>query len=236
MTSFPTRISFPQFDENLREAFQRETELFMNSQVREDRGLTDMLTADYTFVNERLARHYGIPGVYGPQFRRVAVTDPRRQGLLGHGSILTVTSYPNRTSPVLRGKWLLENLLGTPPPPPPADIPPLRENTAGTAQVSVRERLAAHRQNPACASCHARMDPLGFALEQFDAIGGWRETELPSSVVGDAEPPGGIRPQPRIDAQRHDAGRHERSRVRRGCAPSCCRAATSSPRPWSRSC
>jgi hypothetical protein len=196
----PDSDLFPQFDENLREAFQRETELFMHSQVQEDRGLTDMLTADYTYANERLARHYGLTGVYGPQFRRVAVADPMRQGLLGHGSILTVTSYPNRTSPVLRGKWLLENLLGTPPPPPPANIPPLRENTAGTVQVSVRERLAAHRQNPACASCHARMDPLGFALEQFDAIGGWRETELPSSVVGDAEPPGGVRPQPRIDA------------------------------------
>ena len=165
---------FPEFDENLRVAFQRETELFMESMLREDRKLTDLLDADYTFVNERLARHYGIPDVYGNQFQRVATLPGQRGGLLGHGSILTVTSYPNRTSPVLRGKWLLENFFGSPPPAPPADIPALAETSATRTPVSVRARLEAHRRNPACAVCHDRMDPLGFALEHYDAIGAWR--------------------------------------------------------------
>jgi hypothetical protein len=166
---------FPDFDDNLREAFQRETELFLGSQLRGDRSLLDLLTANYTFLNERLARHYSIPNVYGERFRRVTVDGGQRGGLLGHGSILTVTSYANRTSPVLRGKWVLDNLLGTPPPPPPADVPPLVERSADGRPRSVRERVEQHRKNPACASCHMRMDPLGFALENFDAIGTWRD-------------------------------------------------------------
>ncbi len=168
---------FVDFDDNLREAFQRETELFFDSQLREDRSVVDLLRANYTFVNERLARHYGIPNVYGSHFRRVTFADDRRAGLLGQGSILTVTSYAHRTSPVVRGKWLLENLLGAPPPPPPANVPALKENGEGGKPTSVRERLEAHRKNPVCASCHARMDPLGFALENFDAIGRWRTVD-----------------------------------------------------------
>ena len=173
----PDPQTFPEFDDNLRDAFQRETELFLVSQLREDRSVLELLEADYTFLNERLARHYGVPGIYGSHFRRVQLTDDARRGLLGQGSILTVTSYANRTSPVLRGKWLLDNLLGAPPPPPPADIPALKEiGEDGVPPSSVRERLELHRRNPVCASCHAQMDPLGFALENFDAIGKWRET------------------------------------------------------------
>jgi mono/diheme cytochrome c family protein len=168
---------FVDFDDNLREAFQRETELFLESQLRDDRSVIDLLRANYTFVNERLARHYGMPGIYGSHFRRVDLPDDRRAGLLGHGSILTVTSYAHRTSPVVRGKWLLENLLGAPPPPPPANVPALKENNEGGTPASVRERLEEHRKNPVCASCHARMDPLGFALENFDAIGRWRAVD-----------------------------------------------------------
>ncbi len=173
--SAPDATVFPEFDTNLRDAFQRETELFVSSQIHEDRSVVDLLTANYTFVNERLARHYGMPNVYGSHFRRVQVTDDARRGLLGQGSILTVTSYSTRTSPVKRGAWLLENLLGTPPPPPPPNVPLLKENgEGGVAPTSVRERLEQHRKNPACASCHARMDPLGFALENFDGVGKWR--------------------------------------------------------------
>jgi hypothetical protein len=135
--------------------------------------VVDLCTANYTFFNERLARHYGIPNVYGSHFRRVIVRDEQRSGLLGQGSILTVTAYPNRTSPVLRGKWLLDNILGSPPPPPPPDVPTLPDS-ADIAKLSMRERMEEHRKNPVCASCHARMDPLGFALENFDAIGRWR--------------------------------------------------------------
>ncbi len=177
---------FPGFDENLREAFQRETELFVESQLRADRSITELLTADYTFLNERLARHYGIPGVHGNRFRRVGLTDPHRRGLLGHGSVLAVTSYGNRTSPVLRAKWVLENLLGTPPPPPPADVPGLPDSGARGEPRTVRERLAQHRRNPVCASCHAPMDPLGFALENFDAVGEWRthDAGLPVDASG----------------------------------------------------
>ena len=166
---------FPDFDENLREAFQRETELFIDSQVRDDRSVPELLTADYTFLNERLARHYGIPGVHGTRFRRVTLAEGQRGGLLGHGSLLTVTSYPNRTSPVLRGKWLLENILGTPPPPPPPDVPALKDKGENGRPQSVRERLEDHRRNPTCAACHAQMDPLGFALDHFDAVGKWRD-------------------------------------------------------------
>jgi mono/diheme cytochrome c family protein len=162
---------FPEFDENLREAFRRETELFIGSQIDGDRAIPELLTADYTFLNERLARHYGVPGVSGSRFRRVTIAGSQRSGLLGHGSVLTITSYPNRTSPVLRGKWLLENILGTPPPPPPPDVPALSDKGEDGRRQSVRERLEAHRRNPACATCHAQMDPLGFALERFDAVG-----------------------------------------------------------------
>ncbi len=167
---------FPDFDDNLKEAFARETELFFESQFREDRSVLDLLRADYTFVNSRLAALYGIPNVYGSHFRRVTLADERRYGVLGQGSILTVTSYPDRTSPVLRGKWVLENLLGAPPPPPPPNVPALQANS-NAKPTTVRQRLEQHRANPTCASCHARMDPLGFALENFDPIGRWREAD-----------------------------------------------------------
>ena len=166
---------YPEFDEDLREAFRRETELFVESNIREDRSLLELLSANYTFVNERLARHYGIRGVYGDRFRRVTLDpDHPRGGLLGHGGLLMVTSYPNRTSPVVRGKWLLETILGAPPPEPPPNVPGLPDRGEGGEPASVRERLERHRANPACAGCHAPMDPLGFALENFDAIGSWR--------------------------------------------------------------
>ena len=169
----PDVDAYPEFDENLREAFRQETRLFVDGQLREDRGVGELLTANYTYVNERLARHYRIPNVYGSHFRRVTFADGRRGGLLGHGSILTVTSYPNRTSPVLRGRWLLENLLGSPPPPPPPDVPLLQEGVSDRPR-SIREQMEAHRKNPSCAVCHVRMDPLGFSLENFDALGKWR--------------------------------------------------------------
>ena len=172
----PTPELFPEWDDNLREAFRRETELFVASQIRENRSVLDLVRADYTFANERLARHYGIPNVYGSRFRRVTFSDGVRGGLLGHGSILTVTSYPTRTSPVLRGHWLLQQMLGSPPPPPPPDVPALPDRGEGGRPASVRERLEQHRANPVCANCHAPMDPLGFALEHFDAIGKWRAT------------------------------------------------------------
>ena len=188
----PNVNQFPEFDDNLREGFQRETELFIDSQLREDHSVVDLLTANYTFINERLARHYGIPGVYGSRFRRVTLDeDNRRRGLLGHGSILTVTSHATRTSPVLRGKWVLENVLGAPPPPPPPDVPALDENSAGETPRSVRERLEQHRANPVCASCHSRMDPLGFALENFDAIGRWRTSDSGTPLDTSATLPDG---------------------------------------------
>ena len=165
---------FPDFNENLRLALRRETELFAGSIVEEDRSVLDLLGANYTFVNDRLARHYGIPNVYGSHFRRITLEDPRRHGLLGQGSILTVTSLPNRTSPVARGKFVLEAFLGTPPPSPPADVPGLEERTAEGKPRSMREAMELHRANPVCASCHKLMDPLGFALENFDAAGEWR--------------------------------------------------------------
>ena len=142
----------------------QETLLFVGSQMREDRGVTDLLTANYTFLNERLAQHYGIPNIYGNRFRRVTLTDGLRAGLLGHGTVLTVTSYPNRTSVVIRGRWLLANMLGSPPPPPPPEVPPLKEAGADGQPRALRERMEIHRKNPVCASCHQRMDPLGFAL------------------------------------------------------------------------
>jgi mono/diheme cytochrome c family protein len=170
----PDPNEFPDFDDNLRQSLLTETEMFFSSVVNENRNVLDLLNADYTFVNERLAKHYGIPDVYGPRFRRVTLTDDSRRGLLGQGSVLTVTSIATRTSPVLRGKWILTNILGTPPPAPPPNVPALKENNEGGKLMSVRERLEEHRKSPACASCHKVMDPLGFALENFDAIGQWR--------------------------------------------------------------
>ena len=187
----PEPRRFRNFDNNLRRAFRRETELLFASIVAEDRSVLELLDADYTFVNERLARHYGIPGVRGSHFRRVAATDERRRGLLGHGSILTVTSYANRTSPVLRGKWVLENLLGAPPPPPPADVPDLPEEDGSGPGLTMRERLAAHRANPVCASCHATMDPIGFGLENFDAVAAWRQSENGAPIDASGTLPNG---------------------------------------------
>ena len=178
---------FPGFDENLRQAFRRETELFVASILRDDRNVLDLLTANHTFVNERLAKHYGIPHVYGSHFRRVDLTDESRRGLLGQGSILTLTSYATRTSPVLRGKWILENLLASPPPPPPPNVPALDATTGDGRPRSMREAMEQHRANPVCASCHSKMDPLGFALENFDAIGRWRtlsESNTPIDASG----------------------------------------------------
>ena len=170
----PAEDLFPDFGDALRHAMLRETELFVESVFREDRSVLDLLTADYTFVNERLARHYDIPHVYGSHFRRVSLPDGARMGLLGQGSILAVTAYPNRTSPVLRGKWVLENLLGTPPASPPPDVPALEETSEAGETMSMREATERHRANPVCASCHRVMDPPGFALEQFDAVGRFR--------------------------------------------------------------
>jgi hypothetical protein len=170
---YPDPASFPEFDENLRAAFQQETELFIDDQIRSDKSLLELLSADYTFINERLAQHYGIPGIYGSRYRKVALEGSERGGLLGHGSIMMVTSYPNRTSPVLRGKFVLENLLGGPPPEPPPNVPALVEENEGK-KLTMREAMAQHRENPACRVCHAAMDPIGFSLENYDAIGKWR--------------------------------------------------------------
>ena len=182
----PDVTVFPDFDDNLRQGFQRETEMLFESVVREDRSVLDLLDADYTFVNERLARHYGIPNVYGPDFRRVPVANDARRGLLGHGSLLLVTSNANRTSPVIRGKWVLENLLGSQAPLPPPDVPPLEEKPTAAAR-SVRERIEQHRANPTCAGCHKIMDPIGLALENFDAIGRWRTSDEGVAIDASAQ-------------------------------------------------
>jgi hypothetical protein len=183
----PNTDEFPDFDNDLREGLRREIELFFGSVLREDRSVLDLLTADYTFVNERLAKHYGIPYVYGSQFRRVTLENDARRGLLGKGSILLATSHADRTAPVLRGKWILENLLGTPPPPPPADVPAL-DATAGRTFKTMRERMAVHRESPACAGCHRVTDPLGFVLEHFDGVGAFRvrENGIPVDATGSA--------------------------------------------------
>jgi hypothetical protein len=190
----PVQSVFPDFDDTLRQAMQRETELFFANIVRDDRSARDLLRADYTFLNERLARHYGIPGVKGSHFRRVELgKDSVRAGLLGQGSILTVTSYPDRTSPVKRGKWILENLLGTPPPPPLPNVAELQATSSSGTVLSMRQRMEQHRANPICASCHAMMDPLGLALENFDAVGKWRtlgESSTPIDATGVM--PGGV--------------------------------------------
>ena len=172
----PDPVLFPGFDEGLRAAFRREMQLFVGSIMHDDRSVVDLLDADYTFVNERLARHYGIPNVLGERFRRVTLADPNRWGLLGKGGVLLVTSYPDRTAPVLRGAWILENLLGTPPSPPPPDVEALLQATPGKA-LTVRERMEQHRAKPSCRACHGVMDPLGFALENFDAVGEWRDRD-----------------------------------------------------------
>ena len=171
----PAKEKYPKFDESLREAMEKETELFFDYIMREDRSVLEFINADYTFVNERLARHYGIAGVKGDKFQRVSLKGTARGGLLTQGSILTITSNPTRTSPVKRGKWVLENLLGTPPPPPPPDVPELKEGKELTG--TLRERMEQHRANPSCAVCHQRMDPIGFGFENFDGIGAWREKD-----------------------------------------------------------
>jgi len=208
----PDPNEFPNFDDNLRQAFRRETEMFFGSILREDRNVLDLLTADYTFVNERLAKHYGIAGVYGSQFRRVKIANEQRRGLLGQGSILTVTSDANRTSPVKRGKFILEAILGTPPPAPPPNVPPLKENE-GAQALSVRARLEEHRKSPACSGCHAVMDPLGFSLENFDGVGEWRIKE-PGGAV---DPSGQLADGTKVDgpvALRNAIMRHPEQFVR----------------------
>jgi hypothetical protein len=182
---------FPDFDENLRDAMLQETLSFVGHIAREDRSLLELLTADYTFLNERLAKHYGIPNVYGSHFRQVKLTDRNRGGLLSHASVLTVTSYPNRTSPVVRGKWLLATILGAPPPPPPPNVPDIKEAELPGRVLSMREKLDLHRTNPVCASCHVRMDPLGFSLENFDALGKWRTVADGAPIDASAALPDG---------------------------------------------
>jgi hypothetical protein len=186
ISHLPDPNIFPEFDENLRAAFLQETSLFLESQLRDDRSVVDLVAADYSFVNERLAQHYGLAHVNGERFRKVTFTDGTRGGLLGQGGILMVTSYPDRTAPVLRGVWVLENLLGMPPPPPPPNIPDLEATTADGRLLSVREQMEVHRENPACSVCHVRMDPLGFSLENFDAIGRWRTQSDGRSVDASA--------------------------------------------------
>jgi hypothetical protein len=188
----PDPDAFPEFDESLRQSFQHETELFFENILREDRSVMELLDANYTFLNQRLAEHYGIPNVYGSQFRKVVVPDGVRGGLLGEGTILTVTSYPNRTSVVQRGKWILDNLLGSPPPPPPPDVPDLVAHAKDGRPLTMREAMEQHRANAICASCHARMDPIGFALENFDGVGKWREREGDAPINASGKLPGGI--------------------------------------------
>jgi hypothetical protein len=192
-TSTPDPELFPTFDEGLRRAFRQETELFFDSILRENRSVFDLLDANYSFLNQRLAEHYGVPGIYGSQFRRVNFNDPNRGGLLGQGSILTVTSYPNRTSVVQRGKWVLENLLGAPPPPAPPDVPDLKPHGKDGRLLSMREQMDLHRANPICASCHVRMDPIGFALENYDAIGRWRTKDAGLMIDASGKLPDGTK-------------------------------------------
>jgi mono/diheme cytochrome c family protein len=188
----PDARLFPDYDDNLRQAMRRETELFFGSIMREDRNVLDLLRADYTFVNERLAKHYGIPNVYDSYFRRVTFdANHVRGGLLGQGSILTVTSYADRTSPVIRGKWILTNIVGSPPPPPPPNVPPLKDNGSAGKVMTMRERMASHRANQPCAGCHRLMDPVGFSLENYDAVGRWRTTEEDTPIDASGNLPDG---------------------------------------------
>jgi hypothetical protein len=191
----PDDLMFQDFDETLREAFRRETDLFLDSVLRENRSVLELLTANYTFLNERLAKHYGIPNVEGSYFRRVTLPPGNpRGGLLGQGSILTITSYATRTSPVVRGKWVLENLLSSPPPPPPPNVPALKtEGKEAGKTLTMREALTQHRANPVCAGCHARMDPIGFAMENFDAIGRWRDRDAGKPIDTSGVLPDGTR-------------------------------------------
>jgi hypothetical protein len=182
---------FPEYDTTLRQSFDRETELFFNAILRDRRPVTDLLSADFSYLNERLAQHYGIPNIYGSQFRRVTLKDCNRGGLLGQGSILTVTSYPNRTSVVQRGKWVLENLLGSPPPPPPPDVPALEPHSKDGKLLTMRQQMEQHRTNPVCSSCHARMDPIGFALENYDGVGAWRSKDAGSVIDAAGKLPDG---------------------------------------------
>jgi hypothetical protein len=188
----PDARAFPDFDDNLRQAMRRETELFFESIMREDRNVLDLLRANYTFVNERLAKHYGIPNVYDSYFRRVTFDgNSVRGGLLGQASILTVTSYADRTSPVIRGKWVLTNILGSPPPPPPGNVPPLKNDASASKALTMRERMAAHRVNQPCAGCHRLMDPVGFSLENYDAVGRWRSTDQDAPIDASGNLPDG---------------------------------------------
>jgi hypothetical protein len=189
----PDLLANPDFDENLRDAFVKEAQLLVDSQLRADRSIVELVTANYSFLNERLARHYGVPKVYGERFRRVTFTDGVRGGVLGLGGVLMVTSYPDRTAPVSRGLWVLDNLLGMPPPPPPGNVPDLEEAGEDGRKRSMREQMEIHRRNPACAACHVRMDPLGFAMEQFDPIGKWRTTSAGLPIDPSATFPDGTR-------------------------------------------
>jgi hypothetical protein len=189
----PDTDLYREFDENLRIAMAQETQVFVASQLQEDRSVTELLTADYTYVNERMAKHYGIPNIYGNRFRRVKFSDGVRGGLLGQASILAVTSYPNRTSVTVRGRYLLANLLGAPPPPPPPDVPALKDAGAEGQPRALRQRMELHRKNAVCASCHQRMDPLGFALENFDALGKWRTESDGAPIDASASLPDGTR-------------------------------------------
>lgn len=189
----PDPDAFPEFDESLRKAFERETQLFFQNILREDRSVIELLDANYSFLNQRLAEHYGIPNIYGPQFRKVTFADANRGGLLGQGSILTATSYPNRTSVVQRGKWILDNLLGSPPPSKPPDVPDLEAHSKDGKQLTMREAMELHRSNAICASCHARMDPIGFSLENFDGVGKWRDEDGGSQIDASGKLPGGVK-------------------------------------------
>ena len=189
--SRPDPDAFPEFDDSLRQAFRTETSLFFQNVLREDHSILELLDANYTFLNQRLAEHYGVANVYGPQFRKVTLSDPNRGGLLGQGSVLTVTSYPNRTSVVQRGKWILETLLGTPPPPPPANVGDLVAHGKDGRALTMREQMEQHRANPVCASCHARMDPLGFALENYDGVGKWRDKDSGNAIDASGKLPNG---------------------------------------------
>jgi len=182
-TKIPNSNEFPDFDDNLRQALLTEAEMFVGSFIREDRNVLDLMTAPDTFVNEDLAKHYGIPGVYGSRFRRITLQQEERKGLLGKGAVLMVTSHAHRTSPVLRGKWVLDNILGSPPPPPPDNVPPFKEDVEASKPRSVRERMEQHRTNQPCAGCHRVIDPVGFALENFDAVGAWRTRD--GGTLGD---------------------------------------------------